>query len=63
MECKNNIERIALNLTKEQFEGYCLGMGLHWLFKSMDDTKENTKAKKRVAFWGGAYDKHKHKCE
>lgn len=61
-ESKNNIERIALNLTDEQFKGYCYGMSLHWLFKSMDDHNENIPARKRVKFWDGAYDKYKHNC-
>jgi len=62
-ECKSNIERIALNLTDEQFKGYCAGMSLHWLFKSIDDHNENITARKRVKFWDGVYSRYKHHCE
>ena len=59
-ECDANLTRIALNLTDEQFKGYCKGMSLHWLFKSL---RGNVSAGKRVKFWDRAYNKHKSSCE
>lgn len=61
-ECSNNIQRIAINLTKEEFKGYCKAMSLHWLFKSIDNPKANINTGKRVKFWDCAYERFKYNC-
>lgn len=62
-ECNYNIQRIATNLTSDEFKAYCKAMSLHWFFKMVDYPSRNPTAHKRVKWWEGAYDKHKHNCE
>ena len=50
-EASANIERIAMNLTAFEFEGYCKGMSLHWFFKAIDKGKNSQHENKRVKFW------------
>ena len=62
-ESSVNIERVASNLTKTEFDGYCKGMSTHWLFKALDDKANSIGAGKRVKFWDRAYDKYKYNCK
>lgn len=62
-ECPNNLNKLAMNLTKDEFLGYCKGMSLHWFFKLVDDRKRNPTAHKRVRFWDESYEKYKHNCK
>lgn len=62
-ECDNNIQRIALNLTEQEFKGYCKGMALHWWFKKIDDPTRSSIVHRRIKFWDSAFEKHKHNCE
>ena len=62
-EAENNLNKIATNLTCEEFNGYCKGMSLHWFFKCTNGKQNNPAAFKRSLFWEGAYDKYKYNCK
>jgi len=62
-ETSHNMHRISMNLTKVEFDGFCKGMSLQWLFRAADDTSRNTRAGKKLKFWDRAYDKYSHNCK
>lgn len=65
-ECPTSLMQISSNLTKEEFNGYCKGMALHWFFKHIDETMNKAGrggAGKRTTFWDGVYDKYSHNCK
>lgn len=61
-DAKHGIEFVAINLTKEQFKGYCLGMELMYMRRALNKT-DATHAGKSMAWWRGAYEKCKDKCK
>lgn len=62
-ETSNNLQRISINLTKAEFEGFCKGMSLQWLFRAIDGTSRNTRVSKKLKFWDDAYEKYSHNCK
>jgi len=59
---KHNVEFIALNLTDEEFKGFCKGMEMIYLRRSM--TKRDSRhANKSMGWWDSAYDKYRHNCK
>lgn len=61
-EASTNIKRVAMNLTTEQFKGYCLGMEVDWLFRAISETKGGRRSAKKAIFWGSAFDTFKGGC-
>lgn len=61
-DAKYGIQSIALNLTEEQFKGYCKGNSLNRLKRSIgkNDASHQIKSMK---WWDGAFDKYKHLCK
>lgn len=61
-EASTNIKRVAMNLTTEEFKGYCKGMEIDWLFRAISESKGNARASKKAIFWGSAFDTFKRGC-
>ncbi len=61
-EASKSIKRVAMNLTTEQFKGYCLGMEIDWSFRASIKGEPSARATKKAIFWGGAFEAFKGGC-